>query len=1021
MLKIHKIIFLFVVIFGLFLSIDSYADESALITSSVNPDALIVLDLSYSMVWNPTDDVNKATHIWGNSSCSGTFYDSSGTGHTYNCSRIAIAKRAICQILDDTGNGCLDSNNDGTIDTHNITTADESSLKIRIGYMRFYACNKDSSAEKGASPTYDYSSGCNTIIRALNTTNKEIGEGGYGPNYSDIWSSVSGENITVVGYTPDAAALYEAKLYLDAHKNGDNSSSCRKKFVILITDGEDTMACDNDGGSDHKNRKSVVARAKALADAGYKVFVIGFGSAMGATLERTLNWAAYYGGTDNPNVANSGSTSAVSVAADPCESSASNDPEDFALSGYAFLAADADELKDALRQAMNIIKEANYSFSTSSVSSTRISTENYLYEASFKPVNNDPFWEGHLKKYPINSDGSLGSAVRDAGTVLSTTAASSRNILTYTSGGFTRFSTSTFSAPTCSACLTQSVTASNLAVTTDTERDNVVGYIRGESAKNPDDWKLGDIFHSNAITMGSPSSFFNDTLDSNNAFSTFRSDHPRTSSNGLRRLVVGANDGQLHAFRISDTPALDLSEMWSFIPPNLLSKLKNIAHSSHPTSLSHQYMVDGPVTVADVWLGTGSGSTKSASDWKTIMVFGEGKGGSSTLWSSSSSCDSGFSSTYDSSTYSYYCGYYAFDFTTTSSPTYKWRINPTSSNAAYLGEPWSKMGVGRVKISGNEKWVGFIGGGYNDSNCSGGGSCDTRGKGFYAIDLNNGDVLWSYTRANTTTMTYSIPATPGIVDTDNDGFIDTAYVGDLEGNIWRFKFCTKSAITDGTCTGTAHWSGGKLYNASGGGEGLRPVYSSATVTKDASGNLWIYWASGNKSEPTATSTNEKVFGIKDNDRTTTYTLSNLENVTSVSSQCNNDDLTKVGWYINFTGNEKALSDITVFGGVVYFTTYTSDTTNSNLCARSGTSRLYAVSYQNCAGMFSEGARSVSLGSGIASAPFISLKPGTAVPADLYVTTSGGSGTDAVTTRIDFNPPFLSNRTNMLFWKDKRVQ
>ncbi|MBI5213836.1 MAG: hypothetical protein HY957_10795 [Nitrospirae bacterium] len=374
-----------------------------------------------------------------------------------------------------------------------------------------------------------------------------------------------------------------------------------------------------------------------------------------------------------------------------------------------------------------------------------------------------------------------------------------------------------------------------------------------------------------------------------------------------------------------------------------------------------------------------------------------------------------FSYTY-SSTYSYYCGYYSFDFTTTSSPAYKWRINPTSSNAPYLGEPWSKMTVGRVKISGNEKWVGFIGGGYNASDCSGGGSCDTRGKGFYVIDLSSGNVLWSYTRANTTTMTYSIPATPAIVDTDNDGFIDTAYVGDLEGNIWRLKFCTSS---QGSSCNTSNWSGGKLYNASGGGEGLRPVYSSATVAKDTSGNLWIYWATGNKSEPTAASTNEKVFGIKDNDRTTTYTLSNFENVTSVTNQC--DDLTKNGWYINFTGNEKALSDITVFGGVVYFTTYTSDTTNSNLCARSGTSRLYAINYQNCTGMFSEGARSVSLGSGIASSPIISLKPGTAVPADLYVTTSGGSGTDAVTTRIDFNPPFLSNRTNMLFWKDKRVQ
>ena len=63
----------------------------------------------------------------------------------------------------------------------------------------------------------------------------------------------------------------------------------------------------------------------------------------------------------------------------------------------------------------------------------------------------------------------------------------------------------------------------------------------------------------------------------------------------LRIVVAGANDGQLHAFRTSDG-----AEVWSFIPPNFLHKLKNIAHKVHPTGLSHQYFVDGPVSVAAV-------------------------------------------------------------------------------------------------------------------------------------------------------------------------------------------------------------------------------------------------------------------------------------------------------------------------------------------------------------------------------------------------------------------------------------
>jgi Mg-chelatase subunit ChlD len=115
--------------------------------------------------------------------------------------------------------------------------------------------------------------------------------------------------------TPLAGALTEAKSYLDAHKAGDTYKNCRKKFVIFLTDGWDTLACganydpvEDTQGWGYKRRRTTVTAAKALADAGYKVFVIGFGSDMPSTLRNTLNWAAYFGGTDNPDEINVGST-----------------------------------------------------------------------------------------------------------------------------------------------------------------------------------------------------------------------------------------------------------------------------------------------------------------------------------------------------------------------------------------------------------------------------------------------------------------------------------------------------------------------------------------------------------------------------------------------------------------------------------------------------------------------------------------------------------------------------------------
>jgi len=38
-----------------------------------------------------------------------------------------------------------------------------------------------------------------------------------------------------------------------------------------------------------------------------------------------------------------------------------------------------------------------------------------------------------------------------------------------------------------------------------------------------------------------------------------------------------------------------------------------------------------------------------------------------------------------------------------------------------------------------------------------------------------------------------------------------------------------------------------------------------------------------------------------------------------------------------------------------------------------------------------------------------------------VTVSGGSGISASTQRVNFEPPTLANRTNILYWKDRRLE
>jgi len=402
-------------------------------------------------------------------------------------------------------------------------------------------------------------------------------------------------------------------------------------------------------------------------------------------------------------------------------------------------------------------------------------------------------------------------------------------------------------------------------------------------------------------------------------------------------------------------------------------------------------------------------------------------GGSATLWSSSTSCDSGFSPNY-SSTYANYCGYYAFDISDTgSNPVYKWRLGGnsglSSTDGAHLGQAWSKMFIGRVRINNTEKWVGLIGGGFSGVNCPASGTCNTRGKGFYVVDLSNGSILWRYTHGGPTgstngNMNFDLVAGPVAVDYDNDGFLDTAYIGDLSGNVWRFKFCLAS---DGTSCNTSSWSGGLLFSSP---STSLSIYSSVAVTIDPSKNLWAYFGTGDRTDPTSiNTTQEKLYAIKDNDRSTNYSISNLKDITSstyctaIGTGCTVTD-TQNGWYIKLSGTgEKMLSEPVLFQQNVYFTTFTPPNANDP-CDQNGDAEMYIINYLTGAGQFANNGRSEIIGAGIPSAPVISRNPSGGT--DIYVSTSQvASGAHTIKTPDPTVWPYPPN--NLIYWRDTRVQ
>ncbi len=157
----------------------------------------------------------------------------------------------------------------------------------------------------------------------------------------------------------------------------------------------------------------------------------------------------------------------------------------------------------------------------------------------------------------------------------------------------------------------------------DSERDKLVNHIRGIDAYDINNnhnyteqkpFKLGDIFHSNGVIVGEPSRYFEDK--GYNGTGGFY----QTYKNRRKVIIAGANDGMLHAF-----DAATGSEVWGFIPKAVLTDLRDMRYD-------HTFYVDASPKVADVWFySSATDTTKSVSEWKTVLICGLRKGGNKLL------------------------------------------------------------------------------------------------------------------------------------------------------------------------------------------------------------------------------------------------------------------------------------------------------------------------------------------------------------------------------------------------------
>ena len=563
-------------------------------------------------------------------------------------------------------------------------------------------------------------------------------------------------------------------------------------------------------------------------DTPVRTFVIGFG--LGAAEKAALNAIAAEGGPD----------------------------DDLGNPPTAYFAQNIDQLVTILSEEIgSIVTEGSYSRAKAGVpkSGGRESDGLTIYNAFF----DYPGWRGHLEAYDVYQkdeyDAATGNQTAEAGQIKGNAAHwatgcggafpalaiagapdagcimaednpdpdnSTRTIYTtVTVGGTTTrkdFIPATIDGTTEGDALKDALT--KLAGTTpilldidengtpneDDDAKAVIGYVHHPGydgskyiGTRTQEWPLADIYNSSPVVVAAPLDRGCLEIDDNNDGSIDKTNATEWNWDNMtgycqynydqkdRKSVIyfGTNGGMIEAITAGraaipddsatpadeSVPAIDGGEeLWGFIPEFVLPRL-------HEFKSGHRFTMDLDVLAAEVDTSDGLDGT----EWKTILMAGQRKGGNN---------------------------YIALDVTDPDDPKYLWTF--TDSN---LGETWSRPSVARLEISGVKTSVFIFGGGYSNAP-------DT-GNRIYIVKASDGSILKEITvggpnnnvPARLLTMRYLTNGVGQVVDyrtnaidgtyddnmgidSDRRDFIEVAYFGDTDGNIWRLEgLNTDSGIT----------------------------------------------------------------------------------------------------------------------------------------------------------------------------------------------------------------------------------
>jgi len=1002
--------------------------------SSIPPNVLIIFDTSGSMA---TEDVPgepyASTTTYSGSYSTDAVYQRVWDGHKYVWNLFTnsinnIACDAIKTDLLSAGYAV------GKIRTTNFTCGGTTQRRLRLGnYMNYDASgiglpqSRISVAQQVLTDLIDQTDDVRFGMMVFNRNDSDSTSGGRvvaecGTDKATLINRIA--SASPDGWTPLAETLAEAGLYFAGKPSWFNSGvtytspmqqRCQKNYIILMTDGEPTL------DRHHKLYDTAYINGDLIGDqdgdhsspcSGFTTREYWYRDEDGNCQYYDSDGSDYlddvakyiYSNDCNPNLGEGTSfdkqnvityTIGFRVENQLLYRTAANG------GGEYFTAANYSALSEAFKQIMAAIVERNSCFVAPVVPVSRMNRTyagNKIYLGFFKPQQ-DGRWFGNVKRYKLDNDGTIrdqsnkvaiGSSgliledarswwtsIADDGPAVEKGGAAERLDILIDTGGTRNVYTYTGTSPILTdssnafAYSNSAVTNGMLGVTTDPERAALfTNVLKGQ---------FGDVIHSEPSVV-----YYSAGLDG----------LPDTADDDVK-IFVGANDGMLHC--IDDVTG---NEKWAFIPPDQVGRLKKL------TDADHDYFVDGSPTV---YYGAS----------QKILIIGSRRGGES---------------------------YTAIDITNYNAPRYLYTIGPNilGSGNEPLGQSWSRPEKATIATSSTVTSDGYgvniavttenvllFGGGYDTNQDQAPPSAsDTEGRAVFAVNLTTGALMnhpkFSYGAPAGLGMTHSVVDVAGF-DHDGDGIVSRIYCGDMGGNLFALRDdvvqefevgskTIKKSVVDGT------WSGVKLFNASADNVQRKIFYAPDAVAETyppGTQGEYIYFGTGDREDPGNTTVVNRIYAVK-NDWTATSPLteSDLVDVTDDLIQLGTEEQkeqvrselnTQKGWFIRLQNTgEKVVASPRVYGGVVYFTTYTpgQGEVSADPCEAStanGAARLYAVDFKTGAAVHNfstttetdpngnpvalgKNDRSTVIGTAIPSAPVIAILKGGAY---LFIGVEGG--------------------------------